>query len=509
MRTANDSPIDRALLSGIAWTAILRWGAQLVSWVATFYAVRLLVPADYGLVSMAMVAIGMARMVEDFGMDAILVQDRSVVGQAESRLAGFLLGVSFTLCGLFILLAHPVAAFFREPKIETIIRVFSLLFVLDALQVVPRARLQRELRFQALAVVTFVQVAATSIILVASVRTGLGHWSLVLNTLGGAIVTTAVLFVWCPYKIAWPSDLRKISTPLLQGWRILASRAAWYGYSNADQTIIGRFLGKDALGAYSFAQTLSSLSIQEVGAIFSRVVPGIFSQLQDSIPLLRRYFLLLTQLLAVITFPMAIGLVVTADLFVPLLLGPEWVSVIVPLRLLSLYTAYLSSQLLTSHVLMWTGQFRINMWCAILTGIAMPLAFLVTIGGGLQGIGWAWLLVFPIVNAPSLVFAFRTIEISVWQWLDSLKPALSGCAAMCIAVAAVRTALPASLPLVAITAVSVLAGAVVYFAVIWFGFRKRVDTMLNLARAVRGRAPVSEKAVSGVIPGNVVDVIEP
>src|SRR5262249_19644875 len=154
---------------------------------------------------------------------------------------------------LFIFLAQPIAAFFKEPKLLTIIRILSLLFVFDAMQVVPRAMLQRSLQFQKLAVVSFVQVAATSIVLVVAVRMGLGHWSLVLNNLGGAAATTALLFLWHPYAIAWPRDIKKISTPLLQGWRILSTRMAWYGYSNADQTIIGRFLGKDALGTYSFA----------------------------------------------------------------------------------------------------------------------------------------------------------------------------------------------------------------------------------------------------------------
>ena len=163
--------------------------------------------------------------------------------------------------------------------------------------------------------------------------------------------------------------------PLQQGWRILASRAAWYGYSNADQTIIGKVLGPDALGAYSFATTFSTLAQQEVGSIVSRVVPGIFSEVQTRVPELRRYFLLLTELLAVIAFPMAIGLALLADLLIPMLLGPKWNATVAPLQLLCLYSAFLSSQMLLSHVLMWTGQFRVNMWCTIFTGVTMPLVF--------------------------------------------------------------------------------------------------------------------------------------
>src|SRR6185436_10425479 len=93
------STLDRLLLDGMAWTAILRWSAQVVSWVGTAIAARMLSPDDYGLIGMAMVGIGLVRMVEDFGMDAVLVQDRSIGGARQARLAGLVLmmGLLFAL----------------------------------------------------------------------------------------------------------------------------------------------------------------------------------------------------------------------------------------------------------------------------------------------------------------------------------------------------------------------------------------------------------------------------
>src|SRR5882724_106155 len=183
MSSTTESSLDRSLVSGIAWTAVLRWSAQFFSWVATLYAARLLQPGDYGLVAMATLGIGMARMVEDFGLDAILVQDRSIIGQKQSQLAGLLIALGVVLCAMFVLLAQPLAVFFKEPHVGGIVMALSLLFLFDAVQVVPRAQMQRLLQFERLAVVTFVQVVATSILLVSSARAGLGHWSLVINTL--------------------------------------------------------------------------------------------------------------------------------------------------------------------------------------------------------------------------------------------------------------------------------------------------------------------------------------
>ena len=478
--------LDHSLVSGMAWTAILRWSAQIISWMGTFYAARLLKPADYGLVAMAMLAIGLARMVEDFGMDAILVQDRAIVGGAQARLAGLLLALGVALSALFALAAQPIAWFFDEPKLVWMVVALSAVFVTDALQIVPRAQLQRTLQFRRLGLVQLVQVLATQVTLVVAVTLGLGHWSLIVNTLAGALVVTIVLCVWSPFSLRWPGELASLKSPLKQGWRILASRAAWYGYSNADQAIIGKMLGPEALGAYSFATTFSTLAQQEVGSIVSRVVPGIFSEVQNRADELRRYFLMLTELLAAVAFPLSIGLALLADLLIPALLGAKWNAAIAPLQLLCLYSTFLSSQLLLSHVLMWTGQFRVNMWCTLLICATMPLVFLVAVRGGAVGIAWAWAVVFPIVNIPQFFYAFRTVNIRVADWLDALWPAIAGCLAMSAAIFALRWALPATVPLPVKCAALIALGALVYPAVLWLGFRARAMRFIALAKTLRG-----------------------
>jgi O-antigen/teichoic acid export membrane protein len=58
---------------------------QVISWVATLYVACILTPADYGLVAMAGVPIGFARLVEDLGLDAVIVQDRTLDDRQPGR----------------------------------------------------------------------------------------------------------------------------------------------------------------------------------------------------------------------------------------------------------------------------------------------------------------------------------------------------------------------------------------------------------------------------------------
>jgi len=168
-----------------------------------------------------------------------------------------------------------------------------------------------------------------------------------------------------------------------------------------------------------------------------------------------------------------------------LILGPQWDALIAPLQLLCIYSAFLSSQTLIAHVLTWTGQFRVLMWTSIFCGVAMPVALFGAVHYGLVAVGWVWVLVFPLVNIPSFVYAFKTIKISTWEWLNALKPGVVGCAVMAVCVMGLRTALGDTLSLMAMAAVSVLGGALVYGLVIWYGFRRRVKVLLELVGSVR------------------------
>lgn len=469
----------------MAWTAALRWPAQVISWIATAYAARLLSPGDYGLVSMAMIAIGLVRMVEDFGLDSILIQDRSIVGEQHARLAGFVIAAGVALCSLFMALSHPIALFFAEPQVGPIIVLLSLLCLTDALQVVPRAALQREMQFARLAWAQFLQVIVTQAVVVLGATLGWGVWALVFNTLAGALAVTLLLLYWQPYKVRWPRQVATLASPLRQGWRVLASRIAYYGYTTADQIVVGRVIGKDALGAYSFATTLSTTLSTEISSVVSRVVPGIFSAVQSQAAELRRYFLVLTELIAYLTLPLSIGMALTADYAVAIVLGPQWQAVVMPLRILCLYAAFYTSQLLIGAVLMWTGQFRANMWCSVLAGVTLPLAFLAGTRWGLEGVAWAWSIAFPLANLPAMVISFRTLEIGFGDWLRSLLPAAVSCIGLSAALIAVRVVLPLGTPVALAAVLACAAGSLAYLATLWFGFRPRVRSMLDFLRALR------------------------
>jgi PST family polysaccharide transporter len=462
------SQLDHSLVTGVAWTAIMRWVSQAISWISTLYVARILTPGDYGLVAMASIPIGLARLVEDLGLDAIIVQDRSLTR------------IELFLTGLFLALSVPVSAYFNEPAVTALICALSLTFVIDSFQILPRALLQRDLQFRRLAWLYGLQALVGAAVAAACATGGLGYWSLVISTLSGNGFLAFAMCISRPYLPAWPQEPSRLARAFLSGWHMIVSRAGWYAYSNADSTLIGRFLGKDALGVFGFSMTFAILPLQEVTTQVSKVTPGIFSSIQTDRISLRRYFLMLTEAISYLTFPMSFGLALTADDLVLFALGDKWTAVILPLQILCLYVAMNTGQVLLAHVLMWTGRFRATMWLTLYCVAVLPLCFYLGLPYGIPGVAWGWVVGFPVSVIPAFILVFRILDITWRTYGETLRPALLACLIMSSLVLLLRQVLPETWPHASRLAFQVGLGALTYCAVMLTLFRSRVASLYRI-----------------------------
>jgi O-antigen/teichoic acid export membrane protein len=190
---------------------------------------------------------------------------------------------------------------------------------------------------------------------------------------------------------------------------------------------------------------------------------------------------MLTEGLSYITMPMSVGLMLTADSFVHVALGPQWETAILPLRILGLYVIMNASQMLFSHVILWTGAYRAYMWLSLLSVVIVPSSMLIGAPWGLGGVAWAWVLSYPLTTVPALLVAHRILGLNAREFFGVLRPAATGCAVMAAAVVLVRWLLP-DWPHGAKLAAQVATGAATYVAVMLAVFGPRVGAIYRLIR---------------------------
>ncbi len=481
--------MDRSLAHGIAWIGGVKWLTQVLTWGATIFVARILDPADFGLYAFATSFMGLVILLTEFGIGTAIVTFR---GLSEDEVAQVnTLAVLLGVAGLLVscLVAPILARFYRSPELTAVVIASSSIFLIGGLRVVPQAILQRDLRFRDLALNEGVQGVVTALGSIAFALLGFRYWTLVLSSVLAALVATAYAMRLVRVRFRWPdwSGLREVLTFSQQ---TIGTRIAWYLYQNADFFIAGRLLGQQALGAYNVGWTFASTPIERVTALAGRVTPSILSAVQQDLREIRRYLLTVTEALALIAFPLSVGLALVADVVVPLLLGEKWIGAIVPLRVLALAAAIRSIAPLFPQVLMVTGANRRVMQVNLFGLLLMPIAFLVGARQGITGVAMAWLLVYPVVVVvPLAVITFRHVRLGWSDYLRVLVPATNAAIVMTVAVLAAKALLPETTPRLLALLTQSGVGAIVYGATLWLLHRDRVLPFLRFARRSAAPAP--------------------
>jgi len=498
-RVSRTADLDRSLAGGIAWTSAVTWLSQLLSWGSTLIVVHYLAPTDYGIVGMALLYLGLVQMVSELGAGGAVVRFRDLTADQVRQFNGLSITAGGVCLLISLALAIPLGHFFREPRLPVVLALMSSTFVISAFRIVPQALLQRQLQFRKLAVIDGVQsiVGACSTLTLAAL--GFGYWALAFGFVISATIYASLVVIQNPTAFRRPR-LASIRQPLTFSSHMLLSRFAWYAYSNADFAVIGRVLGDAALGAYTLGWTLSGMTVEKITAVIGRVTPAFFSKVQNDQSALRRYLLLLTEGLALVTFPACIGLALIANEFVRVALGERWIAAILPMQLLAVLATMRSVQPLIAQVLFAIGQSKLPMRNSILTAMVLPICFFFASRWGITGVATAWLIIGPLMFSPLLLRTLRLIELPAKEYFKSLWPAISGCIVMACAVLSVDRVFLGTVPAYVSLIIEIVVGALAYAGTLLTFHRARISALRGMLRALRagGSDAISPSSEAGI-----------
>jgi O-antigen/teichoic acid export membrane protein len=486
---------EKAFISGLAWTGTVKWLTQGISWVFTLILARLLSPADFGMVGMSGVYFGLVNMLNEFGLGTAIVTMNRLPREQISQVYGF--SVSLGIVGFVVSMCAsiPLAAFYKTPELRWVIMAMSLSLIISGFKSAPYSLLQRDMKFKSLAVIEGLIAFFLPMITITLAWLGFRYWSLVIGNLCGMLASTILVLVLHPCRPSLPR-IRSLRPILTFSWHVMVQRFCWYGYSNADFVVAGRVLGRQALGMYGMAWTLSNIPVDRLASLVIRIAPSFLSKFQDDPQALRRYFLRLNEGIALLTIPLACGIGLLGGEFIPLVIGDRWVGAVRALQILSFYTIIRVLTPLLMVILTVTRQTRYAMYVALFGLLVLPVAFYIGSYWGTAGIAASWLIGLPLVTFPNFVRVFRTIHLSLAEYLRSMYPIFGSCLAMSAAVVFLEYLLPGTIPPVLRMCLKACAGAAVYGVILYFFQRERVHALLQLLRVRISKTRLASAAAS-------------
>ncbi|MDD5330463.1 MAG: lipopolysaccharide biosynthesis protein [Sulfuricella sp.] len=428
-------PVSSGIMRGTAWMMLLRLAERSVGLVSTLILARMLAPADFGLVAMAMAVVAMTELMGAFGFDTALIQRRDAKRAHYDTAWTFNILFAVGAALLLLLLAFPAAGFYREPRLQGILPILAMGALVQGFENIGTVAFRKELDFRREFWFVLSKRLATFGVTMALALMFRSYWALV-----GGVVTGKLFSVWISYRLhpyrprftlAARQDLFHFSK-----WLFFSNLVLFLQNKSAD-FILGRTVGAYGLGIYNVAFEIAALPSTELISPLNRVAFPAYSRLAEDLPELRRKFLEVFGVIALISFPVATGLACVAAPAVLVLLGNKWVEAIPLLRVLTIAGLIGALQSNLHLMIVALGKPKANTLVSTATLIvSLPIFVAASLRYGAVGAAWAF-LVFSIVGLGTLHFVFfRLSGVQAGAYAATLwRPILSS-AALALAVMA-------------------------------------------------------------------------
>jgi teichuronic acid exporter len=443
--------LHRKVRSAYAWSLGGNLLRQVFSVGLSMLLARFLTPGDYGLVGIVSVFIIFLSAVQDLGVGQAIIY----FPDAEEHLATLFTASTASgllLSGVIFASSPLVASFYHSPMLVPIMRWLSLTLFLGGLRSVPQALITKRLLFGKITAIEGICSLAAAGSAVYLAWHGFGVWSLVINILGFSTLSTVTMLVVVPPKFTLRPHLpflRKVvrwSTPLT------GSTLLFNFYDNADDLVVGKVMDAQHLGFYSLAFRLATLVNERIGAIVSRVSFPTFAAMRNDPEQRARHWLSVTRKSALISFPALAMIALLARDLIGVVLGPKWLPSVPVLQLLCVVGTIRVLTPVAMNLLPALGRPDLSFRYSLLNSILMPVSFVIGARvGGIVGVGWAWVLVFPFIAATLITQVLRLVGTPWRIYISNLTTPVISSAVVVATMAPALYLLPAGLLRLAIS----------------------------------------------------------
>lgn len=472
---------------GAAWALIGRGLHQALGAIIGMVVLRrLLSPADYGLVGMALVFVYLASELRDLRFADALIQRKELDGAHLDTVFFVHAGVGLVLTLVLSGVAPLLALFYRRPDLTLIAAALGLKPLLDSVSDVPHALLTRRLAISRVAIADLASVAVGGGLAIVLAIAGFGPWALVALNLSAGVVRSAVLI----HGAAWVPSLRFSRTRLAElrkfSVHLYAARLVTGCTANLDKLLVGRFLGHVALGIYSLAYSLMTFVIYNVSLAVGRVMFSALSEVQGDLDRFRSGYTRSVRLVSLVTFPMTAGLWAVAPEFIRAVPGEKWLAAIPALRLLSAAGFIESVTWTAGWIYLGRGRTDIDFLWSLCVMAVTAAALVIGIQYGVVGVAAAYLVRTILLAAPTFLIPFRLIGLRLGTFLRPLLPAAVSAVIMAAAVSGLSRWILPTMPLnaLAVLAVEAIFGAAVYGCLMWLWGGEVLSEAIGLLRGL-------------------------
>lgn len=465
---------------GVLWNLTDNLSVQVIQFVTGIYMARILSPSDYGLMGMLLIFTVLSDAIMNGGFSTALIRKTDRTDTDAATAFYFNIVVGLMLYGGLFLLAPSIAAFYKAPLLQDLIKVAAIPFVVNAFFLVQRTYLTIRMDFKTQAKISVVSALAKGGTGIGMAYAGYGVWAIAWSGVAGAVVSCMLYWWRSVWKLRFCFSWRSFRELFGFGSKLMLSSVLDVLGNNLFTLIIGKKFAASSLGYYTRAYGYSSLPPTVLTGVFSRVTLPMLSRMQNDDERLAKVYRQMLRLSAFVVFPLMVGLALLARPLIVLMITEKWLPCVEYMQLLCFAFMLYPIHALNLNLLQVKGRSDLFLRLEIIKKglmlglllVALPFGIRAICIGGVVSSFLAWIL--------NTYYTGKLIKIGFWSQVKDVLPVMGYTVAMGVCVYFVRIHVGSD---VGKLLWGILSGIVSYIAVS-FGCRaEEIKYLMNLKNA--------------------------
>lgn len=321
-------------VNGLLWSAIDNFANLAIQFIVGVILARILTPHEFGLIGMILIFIAISQSIVNSGFSQALIRKNNCTENDYSTVFYFNLLTGIIVYLILYFSSSSVSHFFAEPQLSTIIKVFSVIIIIESFTIIQRTILIKRLDFKLQTKISIFSTIGSGIISIVMAYKGFGVWSLVVLHIGRRSLNSLFLWVWNKWTPTLIFSIKSFKELFGFGSKLLLSGLIDTIYRNIYYVVIGKFFSAQELGYYTRADEFKRIPSENLNNIIGRVSFPVLAEIQNDKARLKSNYQKLIRSTMLITFTLMIGMAAVARPMILTLIGDKWEPSIIYLQML-------------------------------------------------------------------------------------------------------------------------------------------------------------------------------
>ena len=329
----------KKFIASFGWQAVNVFSQVALQLVFISVLARLISKDAFGVMGIALVAVGFIEIFSQIGIGPALIQRKNLT-QEHINGAFFIstiLGILFTV-GLYFV-APLIAGFYEHEPLTEVLRWIGLSFFISAMAIVPKSMIIKEMSFKKLFFCSGIAMTIGNLgVGLTLAFMGYDIWAYIFALLSQNLLMTITYWIFHPVKIGMSWNWETTREMIRYGGGSTLFNMFNYAATKIDVLVVGKFeqpAGTDSgisrwarTGVYERSAYLMGLPITVLGKLSDSVMFSGLSQLQDQKEKLKRAFLSAVYHIGLLVVPGSLFMIFFVEEITVLFLGEKYLDAV-------------------------------------------------------------------------------------------------------------------------------------------------------------------------------------